>query len=286
MTIQNTVKVAIIGSGTMASGIMQVLALTDHVERVSLIARTEEKASQCINKCFSKIDSLLAKGKITESQKKSAESSVYSGTLESVRNADIVIEAVAENFEIKKAIFEDISNVVTPNTIVASNTSSISITALASILDNPENVIGLHFFNPAPLMELVEVVPGYLTCEETLTKALAFIDSIGKSAVRVSDSPGFIVNRMLIPMINEAVCILSEGNASVDSIDKAMKLGAHHPMGPLALSDLIGNDVTLSIMDTLFEETGDGKYRANPLLRKMVRAGHLGRKVKEGFYKY
>jgi 3-hydroxybutyryl-CoA dehydrogenase len=162
----------------------------------------------------------------------------------------------------------------------------LSITAFASVLPNPKNVVGLHFFNPAPVMELVEIVVGHETHPEIISKLQVLTKALGKSPVVVKEAPGFVVNRMLIPMINEAVSILAEGVATAEDIDKAMKFGAHHPMGPLALADLIGNDVNLSIMETLYSETGDPKYRAHPLLRKMVRANHLGRKTKKGFFEY
>jgi 3-hydroxybutyryl-CoA dehydrogenase len=170
--------------------------------------------------------------------------------------------------------------------IIASNTSSLSITAFSSLFPIPKNVVGLHFFNPAPVMELVEIVVGHVSCDLVINQLKEFTSKLGKSPVVVNEAPGFVVNRMLIPMINEAVSILAEGVASAEDIDRAMKFGAHHPMGPLALADLIGNDVNLSIMETLYKETGDPKYRAHPLLRKMVRANHLGRKTKKGFFEY
>ena len=183
-------------------------------------------------------------------------------------------------------LFSKLAEFINESVIVASNTSSLSITAFASVLPNPKNVVGLHFFNPAPIMELVEIIVGHETALAIIEQLQTLTKNLGKVPVVVQEAPGFVVNRMLIPMINEAVSILAEGVANADDIDKAMKFGAHHPMGPLALADLIGNDVNLSIMETLYSETGDPKYRAHPLLRKMVRANHLGRKTKKGFFEY
>ena len=183
-------------------------------------------------------------------------------------------------------MFLNLNTVLAKNTILATNTSSLSITELSCFFENPSNVIGLHFFNPAPIMQLTEVISGLLTSQETIDWTMAFAANLGKSPVLVNEAPGFIVNRMLIPMINEAIGILAEGVACAEEIDRAMCLGANHPIGPLALADLIGNDVNLSIMETLYSETGDPKYRAHPLLRKMVRANRLGRKTKHGFFMY
>ena len=201
-------------------------------------------------------------------------------------DADFYIEAVSENIDIKKYIFENLNNFLPEHAVVATNTSSLSITEISMCLDNPDRFIGIHFFNPITVMNLVEIVVGLTTSNETLNKAKEIIDKMGKTSVVVNDSPGSIVNRMLIPMINEAIGIYAEGVASKEDIDNAMKLGANHPLGPIALADFIGTDVCLSIMETLHAETGDSKYRAHPLLKKTVRAGFLGRKVKRGFYEY
>jgi 3-hydroxybutyryl-CoA dehydrogenase len=205
---------------------------------------------------------------------------------DALRRARCIIEAVSENIGAKRELFTQLVRVTGADTILASNTSSLSITELASLTSNPANVVGLHFFNPAPVMKLTEVIAGLTTSQATLEWALDFARQLGKDPVLVNEAPGFIVNRMLIPMINEAIGILAEGVASAEEIDKAMRLGANHPIGPLALADLIGNDVNLSIMETLHNETGDPKYRAHPLLRKMVRANRLGRKTGFGFFKY
>jgi 3-hydroxybutyryl-CoA dehydrogenase len=237
--------------------------------------------------CVTNLERLVKKGRLDESALLSAKKKVHLVTdLKNVRDVDLVIEAISECYEAKLSFIDQVAEYLTDKTIFATNTSSLSITALSSKLPKPENVVGLHFFNPAPVMELVEVVQGFVTSEMVVTKMQEFASRLGKSPVLVNEGPGFVVNRMLIPMINEAICILADDVASKEDIDKSMMLGAHHPMGPLKLSDLIGNDVVLSIMDTLYQETGDTKYRANPLLRKMVRANYLGRKTKQGFYSY
>lgn len=280
-------EISIVGTGAMATGIMQVLCLSDEVTKINLIARTESKAMLSKAACKKNLDRLVAKGNIGETYAKNALEKVYcSEQFIDVQNSELVIEAIAEDFTAKMCVFRGMAKYVNLSTIIASNTSSLSITAFASVLPNTQNVVGLHFFNPAPLMELVEIVAGHETSSDVIKKLMLFTERLGKSPVIVQEAPGFVVNRMLIPMINEAVCILAEGIATAVDIDKAMKFGAHHPMGPLELADLIGNDVNLSIMDSLFSETGDSKYRAHPLLRKMVRANHLGRKTKKGFFEY
>ena len=201
-------------------------------------------------------------------------------------DCDLVVEAAVENMEIKKQIFAELDKICKPETILSSNTSSLSITEVAAATNRPDKVIGMHFFNPAPMMKLVEVIRGMATSEETFNQVKEVAIAIGKEPVEVAEAPGFVVNRILIPMINEAVGIFAEGIASAEDIDKAMMLGANHPMGPLALGDLIGLDVCLAIMDVLYKETGDSKYRANSLLRKYVRGGFLGRKSGQGFHSY
>tara|TARA_B100001059_G_scaffold200101_1_gene206728 strand:+ start:951 stop:1796 length:846 start_codon:yes stop_codon:yes gene_type:complete len=280
-------EVSIIGSGTMATGIAQVLCMSNEISRVNLIARTGDKANASKGACEKNISRLARKGKISAEQSSIAIEKVFCCTeLATVSNSDLVIEAIAEDFVAKMDLFSKLAEFVDESVIVASNTSSLSITAFGSVLPNPQNVIGLHFFNPAPVMELVEIVVGHETNPAIVDKLQVLTKALGKAPVVVQEAPGFVVNRMLIPMINEAVSILAEGVANAEDIDKAMKFGAHHPMGPLALADLIGNDVNLSIMETLYSETGDPKYRAHPLLRKMVRANHLGRKTKKGFFEY
>lgn len=280
-------KISIIGSGTMGTGIAQVLIQSEEVIKLNIIARTLEKAELVKAECLKYLTKMVRKGKISESCASSAiEKLTVNDSIAAIESSDLVIEAVAEDFDIKLNLFKELAPYVTEDMIIATNTSSLSITAFASLFPKPEHVVGLHFFNPAPLMELVEIVSGHVSCDSVIQKLKELTIKLGKSPVVVNEAPGFVVNRMLIPMINEAVSILAEGVATAEDIDKAMKLGAHHPMGPLALADLIGNDVNLSIMETLYKETGDPKYRAHPMLRKMVRANHLGRKTKKGFFEY
>jgi 3-hydroxybutyryl-CoA dehydrogenase len=279
--------VTLIGSGVMSSGICQVLASSNVITKINVISRDLDKAEKLKMQVCKQIAKLTSKGKLSkETSDKAFESIHLHDTFDVCRSSDLVIEAISEDFVTKLALFSKLADFVHEDTIIATNTSSLSITAFASVLPNPKKVIGLHFFNPAPLMELVEIVSGHETCDNLVIQMSEFTKLLGKKPVFVKEAPGFVVNRMLIPMINEAICILAEGVATAEDIDKAMKYGAHHPMGPLALADLIGNDVNLSIMDSLYKETGDSKYRAHPLLRKMVRANYLGRKTKQGFYSY
>ena len=278
-------KVVVIGGGTMGLGIAQVFAKKgiDTVVRDindEIIARAEANLNKGLDK-------LVAKGKMDEAGKKAiTDKMTFTTDLGLAADADLVVEAAIENLEIKKSIFSELDQICKPETILASNTSSISITAIAAATKRPDKFIGMHFFNPATVMKLVEVIRGEHTSEETFKAVWDLSEAIGKVPVEVNEAPGFVVNKILVPMINEAVDLLYTGVASVEGIDTAMKLGANHPMGPLALGDLIGLDVCLAIMDVLFNETHDPKYRASLLLRKMVRAGKLGRKTGEGFYKY
>jgi 3-hydroxybutyryl-CoA dehydrogenase len=280
-------KVVIIGSGVMATGIAQVLLNSEEVVLVTVIARTIIKTKSIKDSCQKHLSRLVRKSVLTSIQADSNINKLRLSTdYKAITESTLVIEAVSENLEVKFDLFKAIKPFVNSKTIIASNTSSLSITSFAAIFDNPENIVGLHFFNPAPVMGLVEIVAGHVTSNSVVDELVLFTKTLGKLPVVVNEAPGFVVNRMLIPMINEAISILAEGVASAEDIDKAMKFGAHHPMGPLALADLIGNDVNLSIMETLYSETGDPKYRAHPLLRKMVRANHLGRKSKKGFFEY
>ena len=278
-------KIFVIGAGTMGAGIVQAFAQKGHEVIVRDIKdEFVERGISGINKGLTK---LVAKGKITEEDKEAIVSRITGTTdLALAEDCDLVIEAAVENMEIKKSIFAELDGICNESTILASNTSSLSITEVASATKRPDKVIGMHFFNPAPVMKLVEIIRGMATSQETFDAVKEVSVAIGKEPVEVAEAPGFVVNRILIPMINEATFILQEGIASVEDIDTSMKYGANHPMGPLALGDLIGLDVCLAIMDVLYNETGDSKYRASNLLRKYVRAGYLGRKTGRGFYTY
>lgn len=278
-------KIFVLGAGTMGAGIVQAFAQKGH-EVIVRDIKTEfvERGIAGIDKGLSR---QVSKGKMTEEAKNEILSRITGTTdLNLAADCDLVVEAAVENMKIKREIFAELDTICKPETILASNTSSLSITEVASATKRADKVIGMHFFNPAPVMKLVEIIKGMATSQETFESVKALSLAIGKEPVEVAEAPGFVVNRILIPMINEASEILLEGVASVEDIDTSMKYGANHPMGPLALGDLIGLDVCLAIMDVLYNETGDSKYRASTLLRKYVRAGWLGRKSGRGFYDY
>ncbi|WP_455506913.1 3-hydroxybutyryl-CoA dehydrogenase [Clostridium sp.] len=278
-------KIFVLGAGTMGSGIVQAFAQKGYEVIVRDIK--DELVQSGIVRINNGLSKLVSKGKMTEETKEDILSRI-SGTTDMnlAADCDLVVEAAIENMKIKKEIFAELDKICKPETILASNTSSLSITEVASATNRPEKVIGMHFFNPAPVMKLVEIIRGMATSQETFDAVKELSVAIGKEPVEVEEAPGFVVNRILIPMINEASFILQEGIASVEDIDTAMKYGANHPMGPLALGDLIGLDVCLAIMDVLYNETGDTKYRSSSILRKYVRAGWLGRKSGRGFYNY
>lgn len=275
-------NVGVIGAGTMGQGIANAFATAGY--NVTVCDIKIEWAQNGINKIGAKLDKLVSREKITAEKAEGIKANLTAGEYKDLADCDLIVEAVLEKMEIKKDLFKTLDEICKENCIFGTNTSSLSVTEIANGIKH--NVIGMHFFNPADRMKLVEVISGENTPVETKEAIIECSKSLGKTPVEVAEGPGFVVNRILIPMINEACFIYQEGLASVEDIDTAMKLGANHPMGPLALGDLIGLDIVLDVMEVLYTETGDPKYRPCTLLKKMVRAGKLGQKTKQGFYSY
>jgi len=277
--------IGVVGAGTMGTGIAQVAAATGF--QVILLDVSETALSKAMERIGSGFDRLVAKGQMSPESKQAAISLIATGTdYTALAGADLVVEAATENAEVKEQIVQAVDKVVRADAIIGTNTSSVSITRLAACVSNPGRFIGLHFFNPVPVMKLIEVVRGLQTNDAAHDAAIDVAKKLGKTPISVKNTAGFVVNRLLLPMINEAFFALAEGDASADEIDQGMKLGCNHPMGPLALADLIGLDVLLSVMEVLHHELGDDKYRPAPNLREMVEAGYLGRKTGRGVFQY
>ena len=278
-------RIGVVGAGTMGNGIAQAFAVCGYEVVMSDVS--EAAVQRGVETIDGSLERLVKKEKLTAEAKAAAMARVKTATaLEAFRESDLIIEAATENLDLKLKIFAQLSAIAAEGAVIASNTSSISITRLAASIKRPERMIGMHFFNPVPVMQLVELIRGLQTSDDTYAAVEMVAKKIGKTPVKVRNSPGFVVNRMLCPMINEAVFALAEGLATPEEIDNAMKLGANHPIGPLALCDLIGLDVELAVMNVLFEGFKDPKYRPAPLLVEMVEAGYLGRKTGRGFFNY
>jgi 3-hydroxybutyryl-CoA dehydrogenase len=278
-------RVAVIGAGTMGNGIAHVFAQNGH--EVVLIDVSSEALERALGTIGKNLDRQVKKGAVSEEEKRAALDAITTSTeLEAAADVGIVVEAATERRDLKFAIFRKLDEVCREGAILATNTSSISITEIAAETGRPERVIGMHFMNPVPVMKLVEIIRGLATSDETTKETVQLAEVLGKTVAEANDYPGFVANRILMPMINEAVYCLMEGVAEAEAIDTVMKLGMNHPMGPLALADLIGLDTCLAIMEVLHQGLGDGKYRPCPLLRNYVAAGRLGRKTGEGFYRY
>ena len=277
-------KIFVVGAGTMGNGIAQTAAVSGF--QVTMMDVDQDQLDKAKGTISKSVEKLFQKERISAEGKENALQIKMTNDLEGIEKADLLIEAATENFDLKRKIFIELDENASPKAILASNTSSISLTQLASATSRPDKVIGMHFMNPVPLMKLVEIIRGLDTSDETTSAVIKAAEQMGKVAVEANDSPGFISNRILCPMLNEAVFALQEGVGSREAIDEVMKLGMNHPLGPLALADLIGLDVVLSVMEVLQADLGEDKYRPAYLLRKMVAAGHLGRKTGRGFFEY
>jgi 3-hydroxybutyryl-CoA dehydrogenase len=285
MDLKDIKQIGVVGAGTMGHGIAQVCTLSGY--QVVMVDVSQTILDQGLSNITRSVEKLHAKDRITDAQYRAATENLQTSIkLDAVSRADVVIEAASEKRAIKLDIFAQLDTITRAQAILATNTSSISITEIAAATQRPDQVIGMHFMNPVPVMQLVEIIRGLATSPETVSVIVALAEALGKTPVEAADFPGFIANRILMPMINEAIFALMEGVGTAEAIDTVMKLGMNHPMGPLTLADFVGLDVVLSILDVMYTGFGDPKYRACPLLRQMVAAGHLGRKTGQGFYSY